>query len=113
MEITENEQGTAQFARVGGDENRLERMLFLAVIRRAQNEADGMYLWDEEDTARFRLQYRARRWLITRSRSYHKVCELAGLLPAQAEQLQALSRRTYGSTAGEVAANLRNLRVVS
>jgi hypothetical protein len=68
-----------------------ERLLWLAVIRQAQWDAEGR--GEVEDHVR----YMAKRWLTKMTRSFLVVCSLAGMPAMQAHYLQEQERRKYRS----------------
>lgn len=72
------------------------RTLWLAVIKRAQDEAEGKYThWDGEDVQV--TMDRARRWLTFGSPNFCLVCELAGLSLDQTFRLLEDMRGKYGT----------------
>lgn len=72
------------------------RVLWLKVIRRAQEEADGMYAsWSGEDPEK--LKRHARKWLTHPSRGFCLVCEMAGFSWDQTKRLMEEMRRRYGN----------------
>lgn len=70
-----------------------EQKLWLTVIHRAQEEADGRYLYVGNIEM---LKYRARKWLVTETRSFWKVCALAGFSEQETRELLEHNRRKYG-----------------
>jgi hypothetical protein len=70
------------------------RVLWLAVIRRAQEEADGRYTYWDEDAGLVRR--RAVKWLSTLSVGLCEVCASAGFTPEMVRRLIQDSREKYG-----------------
>ena len=65
-----------------------EHKLWLHVILRAVQDAEGNVTYAEDARDAKRLQSRARKWLTRDSKSYRKVCLWAGLTQEQSTLLQ-------------------------
>lgn len=63
------------------------KLLWLTVLRRAQEESEGRHIYVDREKSEH-VRYLAGRWLKTWSRSYLTVCELAGLTEKEARWLQ-------------------------
>lgn len=73
------------------------RELWLTVIQRAQEEAEGNYMFEYGNQAKMKLvQRRAKKWLTRETKSFYKVCELAGLSCDEAQALLEVNKRKYG-----------------
>jgi hypothetical protein len=85
----------------------LERELWLKVIRRAQEEAEGQQLYTGDTE---HMQYMAARWLCTRSRSFLEVCEYAGLDDVKIERLLHRNRQRYLPILERLKGRVRDVR---
>lgn len=69
--------------------------LWLTVIAQATSEAEGEKMYDAEDEDKPSLIYRARKYLMTCSRSIQQVASLAGLKGEQVKLLIQLNKEKY------------------
>lgn len=70
-----------------------EKRLWLGVLFRATQEAEGKYIYGGDEEA---IKNAARRWLMVRSRDLLEVCRMAGLDDEHTERLIEGSKKKYG-----------------
>jgi hypothetical protein len=72
-----------------------ERLFWLRVILRTQEEADGRHLYDADAP---KLRRRAQKYLTRDSKSLRQVCDFAGFTRDRYQQFLKMNKGKYGRT---------------